>query len=426
MRPIAELSRIDALAPPTGWTMPKGGAGADRHASRTGCGLGRAWRPLRQQDKFGQAVPAYDKALSLIDPRPMTCAGSRFTRGHRAGAFGPVHQGRGRFPRRPGRSAPDSAQVLNYLGYSLVDRNEKLDEALKLIQRAVELRPDDGYILPIRWPGPISGWAATIRRSPRWSAPSPPWPAIRWSTTIWATSTGWSAQARGRHPVEPRPVAETPDRGRGHRIRVKLDRGLDAVLAEERPMAASCRRLRRPRNRRRTARATDPMILPRREVAPAKLNLTLHVTGRRADGYHLLDSLVVFCDLGDVVTLAEGPLALTVTGPLRGPAAEPDNLLPARRAAGRASGLDRAGKEPAGRLGHRRRLGRCGGGFARPGCASPAGTEALGADVPVCMMGPPDRMRGLGEILDPLPALPALHLCWSIPVGAFDPSVFRH
>lgn len=37
--------------------------------------------------------------------------------------------------------------MLNYLGYSLVDRNENLDEALKLIQRAVELRPDDGYIL---------------------------------------------------------------------------------------------------------------------------------------------------------------------------------------------------------------------------------------------------------------------------------------
>ena len=38
------------------------------------------------------------------------------------------------------------------------------------------------------------------------------------------------------------------------------------------------------------------------EPAPAKINLTLHVTGRRADGYHLLDSLVVFTDLGDRIT----------------------------------------------------------------------------------------------------------------------------
>lgn len=168
------------------------------------------------------------------------------------------------------------------------------------------------------------------------------------------------------------------------------------------------------------------MILPRREVAPAKLNLTLHVTGRRADGYHLLDSLVVFCDLGDVVTLAEGPLALTVTGPFAaGLAAEPDNLcLRAARLAGRqvsialeknlpvASGIGGGSADAAAVL---RGLG-----------ASPAGTEALGADVPVCMMGRPTRMRGLGEILDPLPALPALHLVLVNPGrGLATPAVFR-
>ena len=53
----------------------------------------------------------------------------------------------------------------------------------------------------------------------------------------------------------------------------------------------------------------------RTEPAPAKINLALHVTGRRADGYHLLDSLVVFTALGDSVTVAPGPSALTVTGP---------------------------------------------------------------------------------------------------------------
>lgn len=44
------------------------------------------------------------------------------------------------------------------------------------------------------------------------------------------------------------------------------------------------------------------------EAAPAKLNLALHVTGQRADGYHLLDSLVVFAAVGDVVQLDPGPL----------------------------------------------------------------------------------------------------------------------
>ena len=53
------------------------------------------------------------------------------------------------------------------------------------------------------------------------------------------------------------------------------------------------------------------------ELAPAKINLTLHVTGQRPDGYHLLDSLVVFADFGDLLTIApaEAP-SLTLTGPL--------------------------------------------------------------------------------------------------------------
>lgn len=164
----------------------------------------------------------------------------------------------------------------------------------------------------------------------------------------------------------------------------------------------------------------------RREAAPAKLNLTLHVTGRRADGFHLLDSLVVFCDIGDVVTVADGPLGLTVTGPFSGGlAAEPDNLcLRAARLAGRevaitleknlpvASGIGGGSADAAAVL---RALG-----------ADPAGTETLGADVPVCMAGRPTRMRGLGEILDPLPALPDLHLVLVNPGRALStPAVFK-
>ncbi len=50
--------------------------------------------------------------------------------------------------------------------------------------------------------------------------------------------------------------------------------------------------------------------------APAKINLTLHVTGQRADGYHLLDSLVVFADLGDVITAEPAEdTSLRITGP---------------------------------------------------------------------------------------------------------------
>ena len=65
------------------------------------------------------------------------------------------------------------------------------------------------------------------------------------------------------------------------------------------------------------------------EFAPAKINLTLHVTGRRADGYHLLDSLVIFAGVGDRVsgTLADPP-SLSVTGPMAaGLSGEGDNLV---------------------------------------------------------------------------------------------------
>src|SRR6185369_10675877 len=82
-----------------------------------------------------------------------------------------------------------------------------------------------------------------------------------------------------------------------------------------------------------------------RVAAPAKINLYLHVVGRRADGYHLLDSLVAFAEAGDVVaadpaaglSLAiDGPFAASLTG---SPAGEGDNLvLAAARALAAAAG----------------------------------------------------------------------------------------
>ena len=150
------------------------------------------------------------------------------------------------------------------------------------------------------------------------------------------------------------------------------------------------------------------------EPAPAKLNLALHVTGRRADGYHLLDSLVCFADIGDRVTLTPGPLSLTIDGPFAaGLAAEADNLcLRAARLAGGqaalhlhktlpvASGIGGGSADAAAVLR----------GLARMGHPLPERAERLGADVPVCLMGLPARMQGIGERLTPLPALPPLHL----------------
>ncbi|HET6308947.1 MAG TPA: 4-(cytidine 5'-diphospho)-2-C-methyl-D-erythritol kinase, partial [Rhodopila sp.] len=84
------------------------------------------------------------------------------------------------------------------------------------------------------------------------------------------------------------------------------------------------------------------------EFAPAKINLHLHVVGRRADGYHLLDSLVVFAGVGDRLSVSPSDrLSLALTGTFAGGlAAEADNLV-LRAARALAA---RAGIEPSGAL----------------------------------------------------------------------------
>src|SRR5215471_18973253 len=97
------------------------------------------------------------------------------------------------------------------------------------------------------------------------------------------------------------------------------------------------------------------------EKAPAKVNLTLRVLGRRADGYHEIESLVAFAGVGDAVTFTPGgALALAVGGPTAAAAGDvADNLV--LRAARALAGLRRTG----------RRLGGCGGGVAALGAREP-------------------------------------------------------
>jgi 4-diphosphocytidyl-2-C-methyl-D-erythritol kinase len=159
--------------------------------------------------------------------------------------------------------------------------------------------------------------------------------------------------------------------------------------------------------------ATDRVI----RDAAAKLNLCLHVTGRRADGYHLLDSLVVFADIADRIEAEPGKgLTLHLTGPeSAGLQAEPDNLvLRAARAMGVtdaaltlhkhlpvASGIGGGSADAAATLHALARLT----GRDLPGASD---ILRLGADVPVCLAGHSARMSGIGEVLQPLPRLPPL------------------
>jgi 4-diphosphocytidyl-2-C-methyl-D-erythritol kinase len=156
--------------------------------------------------------------------------------------------------------------------------------------------------------------------------------------------------------------------------------------------------------------------------APAKVNLTLHVTGQRDDGYHLLDSLVVFTDFGDRLMIEEASdLSLTVTGPhAKSLADDADNLI--LRAARMLSGTKGA------RITLEKNLpvaSGVGGGSSDAAAALralsafwseplPDVPGVLGADVPVCLRGFPTRMTGIGETLSDVPMLPP---CWLVLVN---------
>lgn len=191
------------------------------------------------------------------------------------------------------------------------------------------------------------------------------------------------------------------------------------------------------------------------ETAPAKVNLALHVTGRRADGYHLLDTLVMHGGAADRVSLRADSgaatsrvprVSLTIDGPFaEGLEVDDGNLvikaarLLADEAArlGRpvfdvalsleknlpiASGIGGGSSDAATTLRLLDRVWGLGLGRARLAELS----LPLGADVPMCVWGEPLRARGIGEAIERLPPLPSFRLVLVNPgVAVSTPAVFR-
>lgn len=166
--------------------------------------------------------------------------------------------------------------------------------------------------------------------------------------------------------------------------------------------------------------------------APAKINLYLHVTGRLDNGYHTLDSLVAFADIGDEIKIepssdfvfrAQGPYAAGFTPKELDASPNSSNLV-----AQAVWALARAAqKTPNVKITLTKNLplaSGIGGGSSDAGAALwgllewwgipkqaqylPSLMVALGADVPVCLPCAPARLRGIGDILDPAPAMPEM------------------
>lgn len=154
------------------------------------------------------------------------------------------------------------------------------------------------------------------------------------------------------------------------------------------------------------------------ELARAKINLCLHVTGQRDDGYHLLDSIVAFADIGDQVSVTPNVgFSLSIDGPFaNGLSANQDNLV--LRAAQLysdncegaaitltknlpvASGIGGGSADAAATL---RALSRM------TGAPLPADAGlSLGADVPVCLQGTVCQMQGIGDKITPIVGFPSL------------------
>lgn len=164
------------------------------------------------------------------------------------------------------------------------------------------------------------------------------------------------------------------------------------------------------------------------EKAFAKINLTLRVLGRRADGYHELESLVAFADVADALTLAPGAAdGLDMSGPFASKSGPVDDNLVLKSLAelrrripslkgGQfrlekklpvAAGIGGGSADAAAAL---RLLARANGiAFDDPRLMAAA--QSAGADVPVCLDSRPRIMRGIGDVLSPpldLPPIPAI------------------
>lgn len=195
----------------------------------------------------------------------------------------------------------------------------------------------------------------------------------------------------------------------------------------------------------------DPELTTGTVDAPAKINLALHVTGQRKDGYHELDTLCIFAGAGDRLTLQPAPAdSLILEGPFApGLAGLPDtdNLVVRARDLLRDAITGASGQAPPVAIRLEKNLpasSGMGGGSADAAATlallgrhwhdarlvGPAELHAigcrLGADVPMCRLSVPLRARGIGDLLETVDTVPAFDLVIANPgVPVATPAVFR-
>ena len=170
---------------------------------------------------------------------------------------------------------------------------------------------------------------------------------------------------------------------------------------------------------------SDPTTVdPDRQTAPAKLTLSLRVTGTRDDGFHLLDAEMVTVDLVDELAFSEGDGLELLPGLPAGPLDDTNLVRRALRAAGRSAHVRLRKRIPPG--------AGLGGGSADAaavlrwaGVVDAAVASSLGADVPFCLVGGRARVSGIGNIVEPLPFDDRAFTLLMPPLEVSTPAVYR-
>ena len=186
---------------------------------------------LRRLERFDESAAAYGEALArigTIEPRHWSLFYSRGISLERAGDW----PGAEADLRKALELNPDQPQVLNYLGYSYVDRGTNLDEALGMIKRAVTAQPDSGFIIDsLAWAYYRLGrYQDAVEPMERASLLEPVDPIVtdHLGDIYWAVGRQLEARFQWR-----RALSFEPEEKEAIRIRRKLEVGLDVVLKEE-------------------------------------------------------------------------------------------------------------------------------------------------------------------------------------------------
>jgi len=191
---------------------------------------------LRQQEDYAGAIASYDRALEFTEEGARGAWFLYYARGIGYERLGEWDNAEADF-RAALALNPDQPQVLNYLGYSLVEKKIKLDEALEMIERAVAARPDNGYIVD------SLGWV--LYRLGRYEdavehmenavglMPVDPVVNDHLGDVYWAVGRRREAEFQWKRALSFIDPDDTDGEADPDRIRRKLEVGLDAVLEEE-------------------------------------------------------------------------------------------------------------------------------------------------------------------------------------------------